>query len=471
MARVRTVLGIAAAACFAVAATAGDDDNRPASRIVVQTADGKPADGATVTILSLAGFGTHGAWLRVDRNEGMRGGVAPISTRRAVTDAGGVAKLPFGTDHLCLIASREDEGTLQCAVPRSSLEGRVGTYEVRLEPAKALTGRLLGPDGKPVASARLRLAVAGGEEWHFLEAEIAKDGAFRLPPVPGRLLAEPETRLEARAPGCVEARVALGEKDAGREVEVRFARARVVRGRLHAADAIRDAWVRTSNVWHDEQVKAGDDGAFTMDWIPPATRRLYVDSRSHATRVVELPAGDGDADLGVIELEPGRGVNGKLIGPDGRKGEGLTVGLVDDQGWELATTDTDARGVFDVAHAGKDVDHVVVRAGGAGGELWLFERGKLGGEMPAPPFVVKFQGAGGDPVLVEVARLVWSAGDKTETSVVRMVAYTLGVRTVRLRLPGPGSLRVEIDGREPVVLDKVEVAADGTGEATVTVRK
>ena len=472
MSGVRVLSVILVAAALAAAASAGDDDRRPGTRVVVTGADGKPAADATVIALNPGGFDAEGGWLSADDFGGsLRGPNVRGPARSATTDVNGVATLSFSTSQLCLFASRDGEAALHCAVAESKLEDGTTAYALKLEPAKAITGRLLGADGKPVAGARLRLAVAGEQEWHFLDADLAADGTYRLPPVPGRLLRNPESHIEARAPRSVEAHVAVGEKDAGRAVDVRFVRARVLRGKLHVEGPIHNASVRTSDVWHGPRAKPGADGSFAMDGISPATRRVYVVSRSHATRIIEVPAGNGDADLGVIEVEPGRAVSGKIVASDGAKPGALTVGLVDDQGWELATMDTDVRGVYDFAHVGAGADHLVARAGGAGGEIWLFERGKLGGEMPVPPFALKFQDPAGRPALVEVARLKWTAGASTETSIVRMVSYTLGVRTVRMRLPGPGSLRVEIEGSDPVVLDKVEVAADGTGEATVTVGK
>src|SRR5262245_7613545 len=167
-----------------------------------------------------------------------------------MTDANGRAALPSQSDHVCLVAFLGDQAALRCELKDVSSARATPIYELRLEPAKTISGRVLGADGKPVAGVRLRLAIAGEQEWHFVDAEIAEDGKFRLAPVPSRLLRTPDTHIEARAPGCVEARVKIDEKAASAPVEVRFVRARILRGRLHAADAIRDATVRTSDKWH-----------------------------------------------------------------------------------------------------------------------------------------------------------------------------------------------------------------------------
>jgi hypothetical protein len=131
----------------------------------------------------------------------------------------------------------------------------------------------------------------------------------------------------------------------------------------------------------------------------------------------------------------------------------------------------DVRAVFDFAHVGAGIDHVAARVGGPGGELWVFEPGKLDGELAAPPFEIAFEDAAGAPALVATARIVWSDGAHEQSVPVRMFSYTLGVTTVRVRLPGAGALRVEIDGAKPVTIERVAVDAEGRGSAKVVVSR
>src|SRR5262245_53358090 len=161
----RTAVGVLAAGFVIATAIAGDDRAAAMSLVDVTGADGMPAKGAMVTAVPMSGFEMHGEWSEPLREFSM-------------TDANGRAALPSQSNHVCLFAFLGDQAALRCAVKDVSSVRATPIYELRLEPAKTISGRVLGADGKPVAGVRLRLAIAGGQEWHYLDAEIAEDGRF-----------------------------------------------------------------------------------------------------------------------------------------------------------------------------------------------------------------------------------------------------------------------------------------------------
>jgi len=235
-------------------------------------------------------------------------------------------------------------------------------------------------------------------------------------------------------------------------------------GAIRSDLPVRDAVVRTADFRDGPRASVGRDGKFALDGISSDVRRLYVTSTSHATRIVDLPSGTNDVDVGVVAIDVGRTLRCKLLGADD-----ASVALVDDDGVALAAIDH-VRGAFELSHVGTGGVRFAARVGGPGGALWLFETRKFEGEFTAPPFEIRFNTAP-TGAFAESGRITWTGMDGTDTIPFRMFSYTLGVSSVRLRLHGPGKLVVEIPGAKPVVVEHVDVAADGSGAAEIVVAR
>jgi len=459
LAMVAVALAVAAVAAWAKggnAPPAGPPTFPPTIHtVVLEDSQGRPAAGGTVRLLDASGSDERNQWVAPDA-EGTADGTGLVK----LSCPNDMANPRVGWELGCFFAWRGDEAVFGC---RSKL---VEGARIRLAPGKRVVGRVVGPDGKPLTGARARVAIAGSEEWHYVDAEIAADGSLKSPPFPPEALKHAETHVEARAPGFVDVSVPISLASIDKPIEVRFAAARRVRGKVKADDPVLGAVLHTSDYHHGPQATVAADGTFVVDGIAPATRRLYLTSKSHAPRILELTGDKSDVDLGVVALARGHAVAGKIA-----KGGMMTVGLVDDQGVGVAWIDTDQRAVYEFAHVDAGIDHVAARIGGAGGELWVFERGKLDGEHDVPPFALTFEDAYGKRQLVASAQITWSGGGRKETTNVRMFSYTLGVTVVRFHLPGPGALRIEIDGAEPIELKQVDVDAFGHGSAKVVVAK
>lgn len=447
---------LVASAAGAAGTRGGGAQAAPASGIdvAIETAAGRPAEMASVLLLGMGGSDREGNWL--------------IAPRPLLTKSDGHVQWPAWTDHACFFAWKDDEAAFECGV---ALASNPAQHRLRLVSARRIVARAIGPDGRPAKGVRARIAIAGAQEWHFLDAEVAADGTLSFPPIPPDALRNHETHIEARAPGCVEAQVPVTPESVGKTIPVSLVAARRVHGTVRADDAVRGAVLHTDDFWHGPRATIATDGSFAIDSLAPGTRRLYLTSKSHAPRVLDLPEAQGDVDLGVVALERGRAVSGKVLAAGGGKGGEMSVGLIDDRGVGVAWIDTDVRAAYDFPHVGKGIDHLAARRGGPGGDLWIFDRGKLDGDLAAPPFEVRFEDSSGARALVEAARITWSDGTRKETIPVRMFSYTAGVSAVRLRLPGPGSLRVEVEGAKPVMVEHADVDADGRGSCTVVVAK
>jgi hypothetical protein len=407
---------------------------------------------ASVLVLDTQGADEAGDWL------------PPVAT--AVADGGGDASFADSPTSGCCFAWRDGESALLCSKARGMAPDGV---HMRLAPGVRISVTLSGPDGAPPAGARVRIAVWGAEERHYVEGAVGSDGVVRLPPIPEEAIRNHETRVEVRAPGFVEAHAPVSFALADQPIELRLVRARRAHGRIHSEDPVTRAVVHTADRWEGPRAIVAEDGTFLLDRVAPETRRLYVHSKSHASRIVELPELGDAVDLGVVELERGRPVRGNLDAAEPSDGGTKHVGVLDDDGVALDWCGVSGAGPFEIPHVGAGADRLAARVGDTGGELWLFERGKLGGDLRAPPFEMRFVRAPGRPTLLESGRVVWTDDDRKETIPLRVFPNEWGVAVVRLRLPGPGALRVEIPGAKPVVLDHVDVDADGRGSARVVV--
>lgn len=154
---------------------------------------GEPAAGVAVSgAWSSVEFGpqSKGVQAQTDaRGEFVLGGIAP-GARLSVTAAAGLVNV---SDALI--------------VPKAG-EGPPVTIQLRRRPSLSLTGRVLGPDGRPLADAQVRVAIRQPSESHNRGGALVFDGSdeVRTGPdgrykTPAELPVKHEYRVSAEAPG------------------------------------------------------------------------------------------------------------------------------------------------------------------------------------------------------------------------------------------------------------------------------
>jgi protocatechuate 3,4-dioxygenase beta subunit len=206
--------------------------------------------------------------------------------------------------------------TVDVADPASA-----GEITVVLDPAAALSGRVVRADGRGLAAASLSLqdfgtppaAVAGGvtdEEGRFTLADLAA-GAYELKIAHDdgisatRQVQAPaaDLRVELAPSGTVRGRVV----DAATRAPVAAFQVHLTRqprpGR--AADDFADG--------RSEEIEAAD-GTFVVEGLPPGAATLYVRAEGYRMRTIENVAVTGDADAPAIDvaLEPGVAIKGRV---------------------------------------------------------------------------------------------------------------------------------------------------------------
>lgn len=226
----------------------------------------------------------------------------------------------------------------------SSIDFPEDPVQVRLLPAASIHGRVLGPDGSPLAGARV--SACEGEEMGgcgnrvatpCLEGEPATsdaEGRFHL-----ARLSPAWYTVTAQAPGLVNAEVSPVRAAAGEpmEVEIRFPEGATVSGRVTAPDGSplpgADVWVRSekSAVW----MTAREDGSFRVSGVAAGPNEIVAraDGYEDAERLLEvsggLSGGEIRADLVLTPEEEKKllEIRGRVAGPDGAPVEGARVSL------------------------------------------------------------------------------------------------------------------------------------------------
>lgn len=270
------------------------------------------------------------------------------------------------------------------SVPLERVRSRE-VISVVLNPAATFTGTVTDSSGHPVAEAQLLVdrldpadagnyAARSGTYYQWRTAygrdqqtTSASDGTFRLDGLDRHL----SYLLTVEARGFVRYAVELpatGTSGAQNALDIVLGRGHRTWGKIVDPDerpvseasiamapAIRDARGGVS-VSADSYLTATSDaeGVFEFPAVGTGSYQLTVDHAEFTGRTpmsIAIPAGEGDVDVGVFTLTPGKQIEGLVFGPDRRAVAGARISAFDgrpvpspiDAGSRGATTDDDGR--------------------------------------------------------------------------------------------------------------------------------
>jgi len=284
-------------------------ESGPAIRGRVVGTGGKPIAGAGVVAMSL-----EAPKKARQPNSGNNQTVRPS----AVTNGRGEFEIEgVGTEEVELVALKQGfRPTTMKAVAGS------GTVTLRLEVGEVIEGRILRPDGTPLARAWMNLharsketrdqmqdwQARGGQTfnnfggWHMTSNQTDANGEFRFAG-----LLRGEYQLWVNTDGAVLPDNVLST-GAGTRV-IRLESALVIRGRVVDAEGRAITLGESERIWvnarrgqrHFGGAQTDDDGSFQIEDLPAGTITLRVWAGSRGNATVNATAGDENV---VIALEP-----------------------------------------------------------------------------------------------------------------------------------------------------------------------
>ncbi len=231
--------------------------------------------------------------------------------------------------------------------------GKAGTETVKdlkMLPGAVVSGRVLAPDGTPLAGASVAPA-AGDRGFAFLlrflnvgpgSVMTGEDGSFRFSGV----AASEKLVLEARAPGYLPSKSDPVSVSSGAEVtglEIRLKAGGTVTGTVYGADGApfsgasvkvvpdlrdpRDRWRTASALWRAEAVTTDGEGAFRVDGLEPGPVLIDVQAPGHQPlRHRGVSVSEGTVTGGVtLRLEKGYVIAGRVTDPGGNPLEAVRV--------------------------------------------------------------------------------------------------------------------------------------------------
>jgi len=228
--------------------------------------------------------------------------------------------------------------------------GEVEAEPLALRTASALSGRVTGPDGRPVEGARVEARVrrrrGGGAE-----AVTDAEGAFRLDG-----LAEGLYRVTAEREGFVTARqddVPVAEGRGG-EVELALEAAGRLEGLLRTPEgAVLPGGLVFVYRGSDrlDSTRSGDDGRFTVAGLSAGPVDVFARSDDYAyTCRCRLEVVPGRLTVQDVVLEEGPRIAGVVTDPTGAPLEGVTVRAHGVDGEVRREAESDAEGRYEVEH-------------------------------------------------------------------------------------------------------------------------
>jgi protocatechuate 3,4-dioxygenase beta subunit len=310
-----------------------------ASGRVTDSGDQKPIAGARVEFRFLDPERKKGEWLSSD-------------SRDATTGADGA---------FVVKALREGEHEISCSAKgyfgkkgeRVALSGRsLERLDLTLERGASISGRVLDPDGKPVAEAQVSARAASRRDEHHSTSD--REGGFRIVALPEA----PDYRVKAWhdefAPATVPGISVKGREDVS-GIEIRLSKGGSIRGRVrdHGGIAIAKSTVyaigasrEDGEVTSDAGAESDEEGGYEISRLQPGTYTVTAESPGLA-RVEKsgVRVEEGKAASGVdFTLGAGKSLSGRVVDAGGRPIEGAAVELVGQGGIRAYTIDSATTG-------------------------------------------------------------------------------------------------------------------------------
>ncbi len=377
------------------------------------------------------------------------------------------------------------------------VEIEAGDEDVRLvvgpRDTWTLAGRVLDPDGQPVASAEIQVRTTAEDLSYSRLSGPVKQGAFSMlvpstwPTVSFEIsaaLAENGTRLDVQA--YRQARVTVHDVPLRIRLERGFAIAgRVVDGRGHGIEGVQVIAAPAAHPWNRRAVATTDgEGRFRAGGLAREKQLLTFQPRPGWARPQDLPVDPGTDDLEIV-LERAVVLEGRVTDEEGAAVSGAVVVLTpgdtsggadtqyEHQYQRLPSTQTDHEGRFrfgDLASGTWDIT-VAAPPGGRGerGEGWAFLRrvvedvstssGPIAVELTRGVFIdVEVLDAAGEPATDCFVWISAESGGNVDCN-----AVPRGSHEFRSEAVAPGTYRVQArrrgsDNESPTV--EVHVPAD-----------
>lgn len=216
------------------------------------------------------------------------------------------------------------------------------TVEIALLRGRSIHGRVVGPDGAPLAEAAVM--VAGGEGRSDVWQETAEGGEFELDGIP----AGPVT-LQVTRPGYLGRRIAVAADRA--QVEIALTKGRSAGGRVvdENGQPVEGAEITASSAAHDADMQSATstaDGLFRIDGLGEG--RHSFEARKAGYREAALRDVDLAANAPIVLTLRGSGATGTLhgtvrgfAGGTWLFGNVVVRSLDDDGGWAQGTIQRD----------------------------------------------------------------------------------------------------------------------------------
>ena len=308
------------------------DGSKPTSGVRIELAQGGRVAGRVV---DKSNAPVAWATVRVGTPAGADAGLGVFATRQAVAGERGEFELKgLPRQKLLALAISEEASSPSVAVDLAAAEERTDVL-LRLEVSGRIEGVVVDAAGQPVAEARVtayRDYFAGGaSEDFFLRGQAAEatdgegrfafrglvDGPYRLYAARSGTTSNPFARRGTKVTtGTTDVRLVL-EADGG------------IRGKVAFDDGSSPPLFTVEVGLSPALPVATKDGKFLLDTVPPGSHDLTVRGPDFSQAVVRDVAVTGGQvrDIGVIKVERGRSVSGRVVGKSGAPVAGAVVVL------------------------------------------------------------------------------------------------------------------------------------------------